>query len=94
MEEKGAYLLKNVVQHFGLLPVLADPRPFYYGALALQSVPMQMWAGLAQASSRCGTSVQSPRRYGRGELLTVRHAHGKEQWRSMRWARLGGMRCA
>ena len=55
MEEKGAYLLKNVVQHFGLLPVLADPRPFYYGALALQSVPVQMWAGLAQASSRCGT---------------------------------------
>ena len=50
MEEKGAYVLKNVVQHFGLLPVLADPRPFYYGALALQSVPVQMWAGLAQAS--------------------------------------------
>ena len=49
MEEKGAYVLKNVVQHFGLLPVLADPRPFYYGALALQSVPVQMWAGLAQA---------------------------------------------
>ena len=49
MEEKGAYLLKNVVQHFGLLPVLADPRPFYYGALALQSVPVQMWAGLAQS---------------------------------------------
>jgi hypothetical protein len=42
-------LLKNVVQHFGLLPVLADPRPFYYGALALQSVPVQMWAGLAQS---------------------------------------------
>ncbi len=31
MEEKGQWLLNNVVKAFGLLPVLSDPKPFYYG---------------------------------------------------------------